>query len=164
MRSCSVVSDFAIRGLFDPMDGNPPGSSIHGILWARNPLEWVAISFSRLDNLWNSAFRCVYLSFHPLPFSSLLFLAISKPPADNHFAFLHFFFLGMVSLFRADWIFLWHGNWLSPEQLMPERDKVEATVSFMTQHWKSHSHFCSLLICEPYLFSMEGTTQRWWEA
>ena len=32
--------------LFDPMDCNPPGSSVHGILQARI-LEWVAIPFSR---------------------------------------------------------------------------------------------------------------------
>jgi len=32
--------------LCDPMDCNPPGSSIHGIFQARI-LEWVAISFSR---------------------------------------------------------------------------------------------------------------------
>ena len=30
--------------LCDPMDGSPPGSSIHGILQARI-LEWVAISW-----------------------------------------------------------------------------------------------------------------------
>ena len=32
--------------LCDPVDGDPPGSSVHGILQARM-LEWVAISFSR---------------------------------------------------------------------------------------------------------------------
>ena len=32
--------------LCDPMDGSPPGSSVHGISQARR-LEWVAISFSR---------------------------------------------------------------------------------------------------------------------
>ena len=32
--------------LCDPMDRNPPGSSVHGILQARI-LKWVAISFSR---------------------------------------------------------------------------------------------------------------------
>ena len=32
--------------LCDPMDGSPPGSSVHGILQARI-LEWVAISFSK---------------------------------------------------------------------------------------------------------------------
>ena len=31
---------------FNPMDGNPPGSSVHGILQARI-LEWVASPFSR---------------------------------------------------------------------------------------------------------------------
>ena len=33
--------------------------------------------------------------FSPLPFSSLLFTDICKSSSDNHFAFLHFFFLGM---------------------------------------------------------------------
>jgi len=51
---------------------------------------------SPLTILWNSAFRWVYLSFSPLPFASLLFIAICKASSDNHFAFLHFLFLGMV--------------------------------------------------------------------
>ena len=46
--------------------------------------------------LWNSAFWWVYLSFSPLPFASLLFIAICKASSENHFAFLHFFFLGML--------------------------------------------------------------------
>ena len=37
-----------------------------------------------------------YLSFSPLPFASLLFSALCKASSDNHFAFLHFFFLVMV--------------------------------------------------------------------
>ena len=44
----------------------------------------------------NSAFKWMYLSFSPLPFTCFLFSAISKASSDNHFAFLHFFFLGMV--------------------------------------------------------------------
>ena len=32
--------------LCDPMDCSPPGSSVHGILQARVPPEWAAISFS----------------------------------------------------------------------------------------------------------------------
>ena len=32
--------------LCDPIDGSPPGSSVHGIFQARI-LEWVAVSFSR---------------------------------------------------------------------------------------------------------------------
>ena len=51
---------------------------------------------SLLALLWNSAFRWVYLSFYPLCFTSLLFLAVCKASSDNHFAFLHFFFLGNV--------------------------------------------------------------------
>ena len=51
---------------------------------------------SLLAILWNSAFRWVYLSFSPLPFAFLLFTVICKASSDNHFAFLHFFFLGMV--------------------------------------------------------------------
>ena len=38
----------------------------------------------------------IYLSFFHLPFTSLIFSAICKPSSDNHFAFLYFFFLGMV--------------------------------------------------------------------
>ena len=51
---------------------------------------------SLLAILWNSAFRWIYLSFSPLPSASCLFSAICKSSSDNHFAFLHFFFLGMV--------------------------------------------------------------------
>ena len=51
---------------------------------------------SLLAILWNSAFKWAYLSFSPLPFASLLFSAIYKAFSENHFAFLHFFFLGMV--------------------------------------------------------------------
>ena len=46
--------------------------------------------------LWNFACKWAYLSFSPLPLASLLFSAIWKTTSDNHFAFLHFFLLGMV--------------------------------------------------------------------
>ena len=51
---------------------------------------------SLLAILWNSAFKWVYLSFSPLPVASLPVSAICKASSDNHFAFLHFFFLGVV--------------------------------------------------------------------
>ena len=35
-------------------------------------------------------------SFSPLPLACILFSVICKASLDNHFAFLHFFFLGMV--------------------------------------------------------------------
>ena len=52
--------------------------------------------FSLLAILWNSAFKWDYLSFSPLLFASLLFTAICKASSDSHFAFLHFFSMGMV--------------------------------------------------------------------
>ena len=51
---------------------------------------------SLLAILWNSAFKWIYLSFSHLPFASLLFTAICKASSDRHFAFLHFFSMGMV--------------------------------------------------------------------
>ena len=56
------------------------------------------VFLSLLAILWNSAFRCLYLSFSPLLFASLLFTATCNASSDSHFAFLHFFFLGMVLL------------------------------------------------------------------
>ena len=45
-------------------------------------------------SFWSSAFKWEYLSFSPLPFTSLLFTAICKASSGNHFAFLHFSFGG----------------------------------------------------------------------
>ena len=42
---CVLVTESCLT-LCDPMDCNPPGSSVQGILQARI-LEWVAIPFSR---------------------------------------------------------------------------------------------------------------------
>ena len=39
--------------------------------------------------------QILYLSFSPLLFASLLFTAICKASPDSHFAFLHFFSMGM---------------------------------------------------------------------
>ena len=51
---------------------------------------------SLLSILWNSAIKWIYLSLSSLSLASLLCSAIYKASLDNHFAFLHFFFLGMV--------------------------------------------------------------------
>ena len=42
-----LLSGFSRARLCDPIDGSPPGSSVHRILQAR-ALEWVAISFSSI--------------------------------------------------------------------------------------------------------------------
>ena len=51
---------------------------------------------SLLAILWNSAFRWVYLFFSPCLSFLFFFSALCKSSSDNHFSFLHFFFLGMV--------------------------------------------------------------------
>ena len=56
--------------------------------------------------LYNSAYRWIYLSFSNLPFASIPFSAIYKASSDNHFAFLHFFFLEMI-LITASCTMLW---------------------------------------------------------
>ena len=62
-----------------------------------------------LGILWNSTFKLVYLSFSPLPFTSLLFSDICKASEDNYFAFLHFFLMGMV-LITASCTMSWTSN------------------------------------------------------
>ena len=67
------------------------------LLFSSISLHWsLRNTLSVLPILWNSAFRLIYLSFSPLPFTSFLFSATCKASSDNHFAFLHFCFLGMV--------------------------------------------------------------------
>ena len=89
--------------LCDPMNCSPPGSFVRGILQARI-LEQVAISFSK----WRLGFLifpcyCLELCIQMgitffLLCLQLLFSAICKASSNNHFAFLHFFFLGVVLL------------------------------------------------------------------
>ena len=68
------------------------------LLFSSISLHWLLrkISLSLLAILWNTAFQWVYLSYPPLSIASLLFTAIYKASSDNHFAFLHFFFLEMI--------------------------------------------------------------------
>ena len=83
---------------------------------------------SLLAILWNSAFRSLYLSISPLLFASLLFSAISKASPDSHFAFLHFFSMGMVLI-------------LSPVQCHEPLSIVHQVLSI-----KSISHFHCIII------------------
>ena len=48
--------------LYDPMECSPPGSSVHGILWARI-LQWVTISFSRGSSLTSDP-HCRQVLYH----------------------------------------------------------------------------------------------------
>ena len=81
------------------------------LLFSSISLHWslrkAFLSF--LAILCNSASKWVYLSFSPLPLASFLFSAIYKALSDNCFAFLHFFFLGMVLITASctmSWTFI----------------------------------------------------------
>ena len=67
------------------------------LLFSSISLHWsVKKAFLSLPVIfWNSAIKCVYLSFSPLLFTSLLFTATCKASSDSHFAFFAFVFLGM---------------------------------------------------------------------
>ena len=72
------------------------------LLFSSISLHWsLRKALSLLAMLWNSAFKWIYLSFSPWLFASLLFSALCKASSDNHFAFLHFFFLGMVLIIAS---------------------------------------------------------------
>ena len=58
--------------------------------------HWGSRSYLSLLFFGTFSFKWVYLSFSPLPFTSLLFIAICKASSDNHFTFLHFFLLGWL--------------------------------------------------------------------
>ena len=66
--------------LCDPIDGNPPGSPVPGILQART-LEWVAISFS---NAWKWKVRGKSLS--PVPLSATPWTAAYQAPPSMGFS------------------------------------------------------------------------------
>ena len=75
------------------------GSLVFPILFFSSiSLHWLLrkVFLFLLAILWNSAFRCLYLSFSSLLFTSLLFTAICKASSDRHFAFFHFVSMGMV--------------------------------------------------------------------
>ena len=97
------------------------------LLFSSISLHWsLRKALSLLAILWNSAFKWVYLSFSPLLLASLLFTAICKASSDSHFAFLHFFSLGMILLPRtwlSDWTELnWTGGSDGKESACNEGD------------------------------------------
>ena len=75
------------------------------------PLIYLHCSFNKSSLslhaiLWNSAFSWVYLSLSHLPFDSLLCSVVCKTSSDNHFAFLHSSFGGII-LVTAYCTMLW---------------------------------------------------------
>ena len=60
MWKCCCLLAQSCRTLYDPMNYNPPGSSVHGIPQARI-LEWVAVSLSRGSSLPRDQTRVSYI-------------------------------------------------------------------------------------------------------
>ena len=83
---------------------------------------------SLLAILQNSAFKWVYISFPPLPFLSLLFRAFFQASTDNHFAFLHFFFMGMI-LITASCTMSWTSIHISSGTLTIRSNPLDVFVT-----------------------------------
>ena len=66
--------------LCDPIDGSPPGPSVHGILQARI-LEWVAISFSNA-----CMHACMLSRFSLVPLCATLWTAAHQAPLSMGFS------------------------------------------------------------------------------
>ena len=83
--------------LCDPMDGSPPGSSVHGILQARI-LEWVAISFSRGSSQLRDQTHSLLpwmadslpLSYQGSPFTMVVICSVKNPAGAFLLFMLHF--------------------------------------------------------------------------
>ena len=119
---CSAAATKLLQScptLFDPLEGNPPGSTVTGILQATT-LEWGAISFSNAwkwshsATPWTAAYQAPpfmgfsrqgYWSGLPLPsppvcFTKLQFpvslsLSVSRFPSDI-FSIILLFFMGLI--------------------------------------------------------------------
>ena len=105
--------------LCNPMDCSPPGSSVHGILWARI-LEWVAISFSRgssqpRDRTWVS---CIAGRFHTVWATSQVHIirsTICKRKIDKYFFCIKTF--GLQKTYRVKNYRLGEtANWISHKE------------------------------------------------
>ena len=87
---------------------------------------------SLLAVLWNSAFRWIYISFSPLPFTSLLFSAMCMASSDCHFAFLHFFF--------------WGWFWSLPPVQCYEPPSIVLQTLFQIESLESICHFHCIIV------------------
>ena len=66
------------------------------LLFSSISLHWSLRRLSYLSLLFFGTLHSNGYIFSPLPLVSLLFSALCKASSDNHFAFLHFFFLAIV--------------------------------------------------------------------
>ena len=131
---CSLISPIFLKR-----------SLVFPILFSSISLHWSLRKafLSLLASLWNSAFGWIYLYLSHLPFISLFFSAICQASSDNHFAFLHFFFLGMV-LITASYTMLWTFIHSSPSLSIRSDPWIYMSAPFSYFKWhifKSLNHF-----------------------
>ena len=84
VRAC-VLNSFSCVPLWEPMDCNPPDSSVHGILQARI-LEWIAVPSSRVPSQnrdgTHTPYICLYWQVGSLP--------LAPPAKPNTYTYIHF--------------------------------------------------------------------------
>ena len=109
-------------------------AAVHGVA-----KHWTQLS--------DSAFRCLHLSFSPLFSVSLLFTAICKASPDSHFAFLHFFSMGMVlipvscTMSRiCRWHHLYGRKWRGTKKPLDESERGEWKSWLKGQHSENEDH------------------------
>ena len=108
---------------------------------------------------WHAAvFRCLYLSFSPLFFTSLLLTAICKASPDSHFAFLHFFSMGMV-LIPVSSTMSWTNLDIPNTDSEPGKTRklVKGNLLDMPHKWSEVSQLCPTL-CDPMDYGLPGSS------
>ena len=103
----------------------------------------------------------IYLSSSPLPLASLLFSVICKGSSDNHFAFWHFFFFGMIlitasctmsrtSIHSASGPLSIRSNPLNQLSLLHHKDLIPW---FLVAYWAPNNLGVHLLVSYLFAFS-----------
>ena len=88
MEVCDIVQETGIKT-------TPKKKKCTKAKWLPEEALQIPMKRREVKSKGNSALIWVYLSFSPLLFTSLLFTAICKACPDSHFAFMHFFSMGM---------------------------------------------------------------------
>ena len=114
--------------------------------------------------LWKSVFSLIYLSLSLLLFISPRFLTICKTSSDNYFAFLLFFFFGMV-LFAASYTILQTSIHSSSGTLLTRSNPLNLfiTSTAYSQGIWLKSYLAGLVVF-PTFFSlrMNFAMRSWW--
>ena len=109
--------------------------------------------------LWHSVFSGMYLSLSRL--LSLFSLAICKGSSDKHFAFLLFFFFGMV-LFAASCRVLQTSDHSSSGTLFTRSNLLNLFITSTNIHRGFKSYLVGLVVFPTFSLSLNFAMTRWW--